>query len=70
MKDCKKKGFKRANPIGCTSRVVTNGFILNLDPSYKPEGHWVAVCIDSKGDKSVEEPSEQAMRGFNWLLKR
>ena len=29
-------------------------FILNLDPSYKSGSHWVAVFIDTKGDKSIE----------------
>ena len=26
-----------------------SAYVFNLDPSYKPGSHWVAVCIDRKG---------------------
>ena len=26
-----------------------SAYVFNLDPSYKPGVHWVAVCIDRKG---------------------
>ena len=44
------KGVNALDEIGhIKQRSVPSACVFNLDPSYKPGLHWVAVCIDRKG---------------------
>jgi hypothetical protein len=57
MNKYKAKGFKGVYAIDEINKIPISdkmGVVLNLDPSNKPGSHWVALYIDSKGDRSVE----------------
>lgn len=57
MNKSQAKGFKGVYAIDEINKILVSdkvGVVLNLDPSNKPGSHWVALYIDSKGDKSVE----------------
>ena len=80
MKKYVDKGFKGVYSINEIPKIPVSdvmGFIMNLDPSYKPGSHWVAVYIDTKHDKSLEyydsyadEPPKQFMKNINVLIKK
>ncbi|KYQ88906.1 hypothetical protein DLAC_10489 [Tieghemostelium lacteum] len=80
MKPYHKEGFESviaSDEIGTLDPKKKMSFIMNLDKSNQPGSHWVAVNIDTEGDKSIEyydsfakDPSDEFMEQIKGLVNK
>lgn len=71
------QGAISADQIGDLVPKEKMSFIMNKSPSYAPGSHWIAVNIDSKGDKSIEyfdpladEPDKRFFKDVKHLVDK
>ena len=80
MAKYRKLGWKGVYSIDQLDQIPVSkkmAFILNLDPSYKPGSHWVAVYIDAQHDKEInyydsfgDEPPKRLLKDIKVIVDK